>query len=92
MSNETTVEATETEEISPLELDAPNYEPVEKVTELGTVIEHIQPSGCIVQVVTEPSAELEDKLPVSEPFKPEPNQYDYLLDLDYRLSKVELGL
>lgn len=30
--------------------------------------------------------------PVIEPQPPQPTEEDYLLDLDYRLSKIELGV
>jgi len=51
--------------------------------------------GMRVEILVEPSEEyLNERASelVLEPSPPEPNQDDYLLDLDYRLSMNELGL
>ena len=50
-------------------------------------------NGIKVETLIEPSAEYLQKLADQPPAQPpEPNQDDYLLDLDYRLSMTELGL
>lgn len=60
-----------------------NSELAQKINSLYPNFEMVLEDGKLIDVTEIPA-------PPKEP--PEPNQDDYMLDLDYRLSLIELGL